>query len=268
MEKELVAHCPRCRHELTATCLVCEDCRLELKGDFGLSKFDYLSADELEFVMTFLKYQGNLKALQEDKSMSYPAAKKKLAEIIIKLGIKAIKDEELEVSNMPSIERISIESNDSIVVVRIKEKLNACGGKATIKLLQGDLCEIRFDSNGKGIISPKIPPVNQLIWEAFDAAVEVVIKNGGKANKGKARSGAKLGSDDLPLDSIEGYIAHKVHGAKIGETAFGPAFVIGAILDWAEICRNERGYLSINPMFLAEYKKILDGGISYEFFRK
>lgn len=103
--------------------------------------------------------------------------------------------------------------------------------------------------DGKGLVSPKIPPANQLVWEVFDAAVEVVLNNGGKAVKGKARSGAKLGSDDLPLNSVEGYIAHKVHGVKEGETAFGPGFVICAVLDWADICKNERGYLTMNPTF-------------------
>ena len=98
-------------------------------------------------------------------------------------------------------------------------------------------------------MSPKIPPANQLVWEVFDATVEVVLNNGGKAVKGKARSGAKLGSDDLPLNSVEGYIAHKVHVVKEGETAFGPGFVICAVLDWADICKNERGYLTMNPTF-------------------
>jgi hypothetical protein len=70
--------------------------------------------------------------------------------------------------------------------------------------------------------------------------------------KGKSRSGAKLGSDDLPLDSIEGCIAHKVHGVQIGKTAFGPGFVIAAVLDWAEICNNERGYLNIRKSFVLE----------------
>jgi len=59
----------------------------------------------------------------------------------------------------------------------------------------------------------------------------VAINNSGKAIKGKARLGAKLGSDDLPLDSVEGYIAHKAHGVLEGETAFGPGFVIAAVLD-------------------------------------
>lgn len=145
-----------------------------------------------------------------------------------------------------------IKETDSIVVRKIKEKLNESGGRASIPLYSGDFCDIAYNSDGKGLISPKIPPVNQLIWEAFDAAVEVVMQNGGKAMKGKARSGAKLGSDGLPLDSVEGYIAHKVHAVQIGETAFGPGFVIAAVLDWAEICNNERGYLTINSIFMSE----------------
>lgn len=47
------------------------------------------------------------------------------------------------------------------------------------------------------------------------------------------------------LNSVEGYIAHKVHGVQEGETTFGPGFVICAILDWAEIYDNQRGYLVI-----------------------
>lgn len=146
-----------------------------------------------------------------------------------------------------------ISESDSLVIKKIKEKLNASRGQAIITLYNGESCDIGYDPNGKGLISSKIPPVNQLTWEAFDAAVEVVIKNGGKAIKGNARSG-KLGSKGLPLGSIEGYIAHKVHGVQIGESAFGPGFVIAAVLDWAEICHNQRGYLTINSKFMAEYK--------------
>ena len=156
---------------------------------------------------------------------------------------------------MMTVDNQPITENDSLVVKRIKTKLNDSGGITSIPLYSGDLCEIGFDPNGKGLVSNKIPVPNQLLWEVFDAAVEVVIQNGGKAMKGKARSGAKLGSDDLPLDSVEGYIAHKVHGAELGETAFGPGFVIAAILDWAEICHNERGFLSIEPSFLVDLDK-------------
>ena len=147
----------------------------------------------------------------------------------------------------------SINDTDSDVVRKIKEKLNDNGGKAIISLYSGDSCDIGFDTNGKGLVSSKIPPKNQLTWEAFDAAIEIVIENGGKIIKGNARMG-KLGSDYLPIDSLEGHIAHKVHGVQIGESAFGPGFVIAAVLDWAEICHNERGYLRINDRFISENK--------------
>lgn len=35
-------------------------------------------------------------------------------------------------------------------------------------------------------------------------------------------------------------------GVHIGKTAFGPGFIIATVLNWAEICHNERGYLTIN----------------------
>lgn len=254
MEKELVSHCPRCSNNLIATHLVCKDCDLELTGNFGLSKFDYLSSDELDFVLTFLSYHGSFKAIQGEKGMSYPAVKKKISEIVKKLGIVDSSNTRGTATEPELISYLQIDTNDSLVIARIKEKLNDCGGRTTIQLLQGDNCDIWFDGNGKGLVSPKIPPANQLIWEAFDAAVEVVVNNGGKAPKGNARSGAKLGSNELPLNSVEGYIAHKVHSVQIGESAFGPGFVISAVLDWAGICRNERGFLSINPIFIKECK--------------
>lgn len=46
-------------------------------------------------------------------------------------------------------------------------------------------------------------------------------------------------------------VNHEMNGES---AAFGPGFVIAAVLDWAEICRNERGYLTINPSFMIETK--------------
>lgn len=78
MVKELVAQCPRCSEKLIATKLSCNNCELELNGDFPLSKFDYLSTDEIDFIESFLKAQGNFKTLQNEKGLSYPAVKKNL----------------------------------------------------------------------------------------------------------------------------------------------------------------------------------------------
>lgn len=249
MKRDLVSECPRCKEKLVATRLSCDSCEMELSGDFLLSKFDYLSIDEMDFIECFLKHQGNFKAVQNERDMSYPATKKRLVDILEKLELVQSKSEEKTDFSLSKVAHVEINDTDSMVVKTIKEKLNDNNGRAIIRLYQGDSCAIWFDENGKGLVSPKIPPANQLMWEVFDAAVEVVVNNGGKAVKGKARSGAKLGSDDLPLNSVEGYIAHKVHGVKEGETAFGPGFVICAVLDWSDICKNERGYLTMNPTF-------------------
>jgi len=155
---------------------------------------------------------------------------------------------------MPATYFLPLKEGDSPVVRIIKDKLNSCGGRATISLFNGEPCKIWYDTTDKGLVSSKIPVANQLTWDALNAAVEVVMKNGGKAVKGKARSGATLGSKDLPLNSVEGYIAHKVHGIQEGKTAFSPGFVIAAILEWAGICKNERGYIEISPSFLPEQK--------------
>lgn len=254
MVKDLVSICPRCDEKLIATRLSCGNCELELNGDFPLSKFDYLSADELGFVEIFLKAQGNFKTIQQEREMSYPAVKKKFNEILYKLNLSQMKNEERNEATIITSGNQPINNSDSLVVRKIKEKLNKSNGRASIPLYNGDLCEIGFDSTGKGLVSPKIPVPNQLTWEVFEAAVEIVVQNGGKVIKGKARSGAKLGSDDLPLDSLEGYIAHKVHGVEVGKAAFGPGFVIAAILDWAEVCNNERGFVTIKPGFMIASK--------------
>lgn len=255
MIKDLVTVCPRCNEKLIATRLSCNNCELELNGNFSFSKFNYLSTDELGIVECFLKAQGNFRTVQLELGMSYPAVKKKYNDILEKLNLLTLKAIEKEETAMLTANAQPISETDSLVIKKIKEKLNDSCGRAIITLYSGDSCDIGYDTNGKGLISSKIPPENQLTWEAFNAAVEVVINNGGRAVKGNARSGARLGSEGLPLDSIEGYIAHKVHNVQIGETAFGPGFVIAAVLDWAEICHNERGYLKINSKFMAEYKR-------------
>jgi len=111
---------------------------------------------------------------------------------------------------MITITNVAIKDTDSLVVKKIKGKLNDAGGQAIATLFSGDSCDICFDEGDKGLVSSKISTANQLVWEAFDASVEVVMNNGGKAKKGNAQSGAKLGSGKLMSNSVEGYIAHEV----------------------------------------------------------
>ena len=53
------------------------------------------------------------------------------------------------------------------------------------------------------------------------------------------------GYGDCTEDTIVGCIAKEYAGKKEGMSVFDPVFVLSAILDWAGIVRNERGYLEL-----------------------
>ena len=69
-------------------------------------------------------------------------------------------------------------------------------------------------------------------------------ENGGKAKKGNGRN-YKLGQPGCELDTVVGAIAFRHFGKKLGESVYDPVFVLGAIMKWAEICHNKRGYLEL-----------------------
>lgn len=76
MTKKAIGKCPVCEGRLTISRLSCKKCNIDITGDFELSKFNYLNKDDLDFIETFLKCQGNLKDLQGIMGVSYPTAKK------------------------------------------------------------------------------------------------------------------------------------------------------------------------------------------------
>jgi hypothetical protein len=45
-----------------------------------------------------------------------------------------------------------------------------------------------------------------------------------------------LGDTDLPLDSLEGHLAHKVYGKQVGDSVFRRQTPIKFILQWTGIC--------------------------------
>lgn len=93
MHKHVIGHCPICDTHLKVTTLSCPSCKTEIKGDFELSKFNYLAKNQLYFVEMFIKNQGNIKRLEKDLKISYPTVKKTLDEIILALGYTPFDDE-------------------------------------------------------------------------------------------------------------------------------------------------------------------------------
>ncbi len=92
--KKVISRCPVCNRELTVTRLRCDSCETVIENNFSLSKFDYLSDEELYFTETFIRCRGNLKEVEKELGISYPTVRAKLDGIIKKLGYDAGPDEQ------------------------------------------------------------------------------------------------------------------------------------------------------------------------------
>lgn len=94
MEK-IISRCPVCNHELTVARLKCDSCETVIENNFRLSKFDYLSDEELYFTETFIRCRGNIKEVEKELGISYPTVRAKLDSVIKKLGYESGADEQI-----------------------------------------------------------------------------------------------------------------------------------------------------------------------------
>lgn len=91
--KKVISRCPVCNNELTVVRLKCDSCDTVIENNFKLTKFDYLSDEELYFTETFIRCRGNIKEVEKELGISYPTVRSKLDAVIKKLGYETITDE-------------------------------------------------------------------------------------------------------------------------------------------------------------------------------
>lgn len=92
--KKVISRCPVCNHELTVSRLKCDSCDTVIENNFRLSKFDYLSDEDLYFTETFMRCRGNIKEVEKELGISYPTVRAKLDSVIKKLGYETGPDEQ------------------------------------------------------------------------------------------------------------------------------------------------------------------------------
>lgn len=244
--KQILSKCPECKGTLKISLLCCPDCGMELKKEYALSVFDRLEKEQYDFLLSFLKNRGNMKDVQLEQQISYPTAKKRLEELLISLELSDASENkergEFDMSNL----NIDYTSKKASEIIKAKIKDN--GGKVTVFTSRGLPCEIYAEPDGTTFSSDKLPIKPNYEYKVFDEIVELLRSQGGRAKKGNGRN-FKLGERGCEKNTVVGTIAVS-RGYEEGQSVYDPVFVMAAILEWAGIAKNGRGYLELTKEYL------------------
>lgn len=247
---KIISECPSCKGELKIAVLRCSGCGLELHNDFQLSPFDSLTAEQTEFLISFLKQRGNMSCVQGELGISYPTAKKKLDDLLTALKLTDTQTKSIEeVIDMStwSVPKDSTKASDII-----KQMLIEHGGRVIVHTARGLPCEIRVAPDSISFFSDKLPGNPPYRYEVFDVIVDLLVSQGGRAKKGNGRN-YKLGDPYCDKTTVVGAIGYNYAHKETGASVFDPVFVLAAVLEWAGIATNERGELVLT----ASYQEML-----------
>jgi hypothetical protein len=108
----VLTKCPVCGGDLVVTSLHCPTCDTNIQGEFDpgasgsrlqeafspeqlkpLLPFSRLSAEQLQFVLTFVRCEGRFNRMEEEMGLSYPTLRNRLNEIIRSMGYEPPRDE-------------------------------------------------------------------------------------------------------------------------------------------------------------------------------
>jgi hypothetical protein len=93
--KQIPSQCPICKSDISVTRLYCSACDTTIEGHFSptQSPFAQLTAEQLNFVMSFIRCEGRFTRLEEELNLSYPTLRNRLNEIIRALGFEPGREE-------------------------------------------------------------------------------------------------------------------------------------------------------------------------------
>jgi len=64
--------CPVCRSELNVSRLHCSSCDTSIEGRFTGGPFAHLTAEHLDFIVTFVRCEGKINRMEQELDLSYP----------------------------------------------------------------------------------------------------------------------------------------------------------------------------------------------------
>ncbi len=103
-----LAQCPICQSDLEIVKLYCRSCDTTIEGHFQhTSPFQQLTAEQMSFMVTFIRNEGKINRVGEELGISYPTVRGRLHDLIRALGYE-VGEEEEAVGSLPEEERRSI----------------------------------------------------------------------------------------------------------------------------------------------------------------
>ncbi len=129
----------------------------------------------------------------------------------------------------------------------IKQKLRKAGNEVSIRQLNGNITNFYFITDNT-FWSDGLHKLlgNGYGFEMFDILEKESFRFKNRSiPKGNARI-HKLGEPKCDMNTAIGILGYKYYQKRTGESIFEPMHVIAAVLDWADIAKNERGYITFN----------------------
>jgi hypothetical protein len=122
------SRCPVCQSELEITRLHCSTCDTTIEGRFSGGPIAHLTAEHLDFIVTFVRCEGKINRMEQELGLSYPTIRNRLHEVIRALGFEPGKDELVEVSPdtrstvLADLEAGKISADDAMRILRGEEE--------------------------------------------------------------------------------------------------------------------------------------------------
>ena len=88
MAHEVIHSCPVCHKPLHVVRLHCPACGTSIEGDFQAERLLALTAEQRNFVYSFLRNRGNNREMEKELGISYPTVRARLDQVIAALGLE------------------------------------------------------------------------------------------------------------------------------------------------------------------------------------
>lgn len=92
---KILTQCPVCGGELVVTRQQCHHCDTTIEGHFPVpvAPFGQLTAEQMQFLLAFIRCEGRFTRLEEELRLSYPTLRNRLNDIIAALGFETQRED-------------------------------------------------------------------------------------------------------------------------------------------------------------------------------